>query len=190
MEKPILADLAIRFSSDKYYNHSYIETYQRLFTDRKVHRLLEIGIGYQGLMQPFLPSGVQYCHGSSLHMWAEYWPDADIYACDIRKDTLINEGRIRSLVCDQSSGESLANMVFEFTEGLMKTFDVVIGDGSHDFEHQKLTASVLLPRVTKGGVYIIEDTYPDKGAELAAAFSGVLIIGDKRPDDCLVVMHR
>lgn len=183
-------ELAQQFSSDKFYRHSYMPIYDQLMRGRKVQRLLEIGIGYQGLMQPFLPKGVEYCHGSSLKMWATYWPEALIWACDIRPDALINEGNIRSMECDQSSGASLAELVFAVTGGLEHKLDVIIDDGSHQLEHQKLTASVLLPQLTKGGVYVIEDTYPDKGADMARMFGGKLWIGTKQPDDCLVIIER
>ena len=184
-----LTELAKKYSSDKFFRHSYLPTYERILGQREVRRLLELGIGYASLMKPFLPEGIEYCHGSSLRMWTEYWPEAEIWACDIREDTLINEGNIRSVVCDQSSGHSLAEMVWAATGGdLNNKFDVIIDDGSHDFGHQKLTASVLLPRCS--GVYIIEDTYLDKGAEMAAMFGGQLVIGTKTPDDCLVIIER
>ena len=185
-----LIELAQKFNSEKWFNHSYMPVYQDLLGKSKVKRLLEIGIGYRDLMVPFLPEGIEYCHGSSLRMWSSYWPDAEVWACDIREDTLVNEGNIRSVVCDQSSGKSLAEMVFTVTDGLKHKFDVIIDDGSHQFEHQKLTADVLLPRVAEGGVYIIEDCYPDTGSHLAARYGGYCIVGNKRPDDTLVVIQR
>ena len=182
-----LIELAKKYGADKFFSHSYLETYERILAHRKVTRLLEIGIGHRDLMEPFVPF---YVHGASLKIWNEYWPAAEVWACDIREDTLVNEGNIRSVVCDQSSGKSLAEMVFTVTDGLKHKFDVIIDDGSHQFEHQKLTADVLLPRVAEGGVYIIEDCYPDTGAHLAARYGGYCIVGNKRPDDTLVVIQR
>jgi hypothetical protein len=158
-------------------------TYEHYLAKRKPHRLLEIGIGYENLMAPFVPF---YVHGASLKMWTTYWPEAHIFACDIREDTLINEGNIRSWVVDQGKEHDLNRLVANCGSKL----DVIIDDGSHVFEHQKLTARMLLPWLMKGGVYFIEDTYPDKGAEMAEMFGGTLIVGDKRPDDCLVVIQR
>ena len=184
--KALLYQLAEKYGVDKLFSHSYLDTYSKLFCNRKVARLLEIGIGYEDLMWAFVPF---YVHGASLKMWSEYWPDADIYACDIREDTLINEGRIKSVVCDQSSIESIYAMTGAFDSG---HWDVIIDDGSHQMQDQYRTAATLLvePYLNKGGVYIIEDTYPDKGAELAEMLGGVLVVGNKRPDDCLVVIHR
>lgn len=181
-----LTELAKKYSSDKFFRHSYLPTYERILGQREVRRLLELGIGYASLMKPFLPEGIEYCHGSSLRMWTEYWPEAEIYACDIRPDALINEGNIKSWVADQSSEHDLQRLVSNCGSKL----DVIIDDGSHQFEHQKLSARVLLPWLNKGGVYVIEDTYEDKGAEMAAMFGGQLVIGTKTPDDCLVIIER
>lgn len=184
--KPTLTDLARQFGTDKFFRHSYMPHYEALLGKRKVKRLLEVGIGYRDLMQPFLPEGVEYIHGASLKMWSTYWPEAEIWGCDIREDTLINEGNIRSVVCDQSSPASLMSLVRE-TSG---QWDVVVDDGSHNPSHQALTASILLPHLAKGGIMITEDCYPDTGAALARRFGGQLIVGTKCPDDCLVVFER
>jgi hypothetical protein len=179
-----LEDLAILYGSDKYYSHSYIPFYEELFAGRPVKRLLEIGIGFKDLMIPFTP---KFVPGSSLRMWADYFPEAEIYACDIREETLISEGRIHSMVCDQSSGVSLATMAFEFSEGLTKGFDVIIDDGSHHPEHQIFTAQCLLSRLNKGGVFVIEDV---REPRIASIIGGTVYQFDKRPDDCLVVIQR
>lgn len=185
--KATLTELASTFGCDKLFRHGYMPHYERLLGARRVHRLLELGVGYESMMSQFVPF---YVHGASLKMWATYWPEAHIWGCDIREDTLFNEGNIRTVQCDQSSGASLAELVWVVTEGLTHKLDVVIDDGSHQLAHQKLTASVLLPQLAKGGVYIIEDTYPDKGEALVKTFGGKLIVGTKTPDDCMVVIER
>ncbi len=90
-------------------------------------------------------------------------------------------------------------MAFEFSDGLAKGFDVIIDDGSHVTEHQILTAECLLPRLNPGGVYVIEDCYPDTGMQIIQALAPValrrrgssidLVSGSKRPDDNLVVIQ-
>ena len=146
----------------------------------------EGGAFWTGLMKPFLPEGVLYCHGSSLKMWSTYWPEAQIFACDIHPDTLINEGNIQSWVVDQSIPYQLGRLVVNCGAKL----DVIIDDGSHQLGHQQISARTLLPWLNKGGCYVIEDTYPDKGEELCKEFGGKLYIGSKTPDDCLVVIQR
>lgn len=159
-----------------------------LNTGIKVERLLEIGIGFKDLMKPFLPAGVEYVHGSSLKMWEEYFPEAQIFACDIREDTLINEGRIRSVVCDQAEYPSLQHMQLEFGP---EPFDLIIDDGSHVPDHQWFTAGHLLPRLSKGGVYVVEDVWDNNdGSTLANVYKGELWRGEKGRDDNLVVVRR
>lgn len=186
LTRPTLTELARQFSSDKLLRHSYLPVYEELLGKRNPHRVLEIGIGYEGLMKPFLPEGVEYCHGSSLKMWATYWPEAQIFACDIREDALVNEGNIRSWVADQSKPFELERLVANCGGKL----DIIIDDGSHQFEHQQISAQTLLPWLNKGGVYVVEDTYPDKGEVLAKEFGGQLYIGNKTPDDCLVIVRK
>ena len=177
-----LTDLAFKYGCDKLHAHSYLPVYESLFKDRTVTRLLEIGIGFEGLMKSFVPF---YIHGASLKMWESFFPEAEIYACDVRMDTLVNEGRIHSCIADQSSLRDLAQLLI-FAGG---SFDVIIDDGSHQTAHQIFTAEYLLPTMSKGSLYVIEDCYPDTGAKMAEMFNGRLVVGDKRPDDCLVVIQ-
>jgi hypothetical protein len=178
-----LEDMARKYSADKWYNHSYVPLYEGFLSAKPVHRLLEIGIGYRELMEPFVPF---YVHGASLKMWAAWLPEAEIYACDIREDTLINEGRIHSMVCDQSSEHSLLRMVTTFGG----TFDVIIDDGCHIPAVQILTARTLVPYLSPGGIYTIEDCYADTAKAIAAELHGLPLGGTTRPDDWMVVIKN
>lgn len=177
-----LVDLAVRYCCDKYYAHSYVPFYWQLFDQMKVRKLLELGIGYEDLMTPFVP---KYIHGASLKMWRDYFPEAAIYGCDIRPDTLFHlEDRIYTFECDQSSPTSLLDLV-GFTGG---DWDVVIDDGSHQTEHQILTAKTLLPYVAAGGVYVVEDVREPE--HVAKAIGGTVCRFNKRDDDVLVVIRK
>jgi len=178
-----LEDLAKKYGCDKFYFHSYIPFYKQLFEGMEVKRLLEIGIGHEGLMKDFTPF---YVHGASLLMWQDYLPNAKIFACDIRPDTLVNDGNINSWLCDQSSPESLAELV-EATGG---HYDVVIDDGSHVPEHQATSLEALLPHLNPGGAYVVEDVWAAKGQVLADRFGGKLWKGANGGDDNLVVVRK
>lgn len=183
--KPTLMELGQKYHSDKLYWHSYLPKYEELFKDRKVETLLEFGIGYKDLMQPFLGS-LAYVHGSSLHMWEEYFPDAKIFACDIREDTLVNEGRIQSIVCDQTVEIDLLRVAY-----MCKRFpDVIIDDGSHEYEHQRTTADFFVPYMPVGTLYVIEDVWPQYGALLVNEFGGEFWQGEKGRDDGLVIIRK
>jgi len=182
--KPTLTDLARKYGADKYFRHSYMPVYERLLAHLKPHRLLEIGVGYESLMSPFVPF---YVHGSSLHMWSDYWPDAHIYACDIREDALVNEGNIKSWVADQSKPMDMERLI----ANCGGKCDVIIDDASHQLADQQACARVLLPWVMPhGGLYIVEDVYEDTGKVLVDEFGGELIVGTRTPDDCMVVVRR
>lgn len=185
--KPTLLQLAMKYNSDKLYWHSYIKKYEELFTGLDVRRLLEIGIGHRDLMQPCLPAGVEYVHGSSLKMWEEYFPEAEICACDIREDVLVNHGRIRSVVCDQSSLNDLTNLMFWCEADKL---DLVIEDGSHDPEHQMFTTAVIVPRLKSGSLYVCEDCWPETGSAIAKEFGGEFWQGEKGRDDGLVIIRK
>ncbi len=185
-----LTELAIRFGCDKHYSHSYCPVYTDLFRDRTVNKLLEIGIGFEQLMKPFVPF---YIHGASLRMWAEYFPEAEIFSCDIREETLINEGRIHSMQCDQGERGDLITLA-----ELWGPWDVIIDDGSHQTLHQINTALTLLPYLNSPGAYVIEDVQePDLVFHALAPYAiskkdsaiDVFTFG-KRPDDNLVVVTR
>ncbi len=194
--KPTLTDLARKYNSDKLHSHSYIPFYEQLFAGRNVRRLLEIGIGFADLMQPFVSPDAPYVHGSSLRMWEEFFPEAEIFACDIRKETLVNQGRIRSVVCDQSRPRSLHDMVAAFvtTELIddmnvpVSGFDVILDDGSHQLNDQLTTFFALKEFLNEGAVYVIEDCQQPE--RLASETGGTIHRFDKRPDDCLVVVRK
>jgi len=183
-----LKELGLKYSSDKYHWHSYLTSgkYDELFAGMNVRRLLEIGIGFASLMQPFLPKGVEYCHGSSLKMWEEYFPEAQIFACDIREDALVNEGRIRSVTCDQGNAADLLGMNDHFGGN----WSVIVDDGSHQYEHQRITLATLLPTLTVGALWITEDCWPENGNKLAEEFGGEFWQGEKGRDDGLVIFRR
>src|SRR5262245_57644570 len=104
--RPSLKDLAIKYQSDKYYSHSYIEFYEqefKRFRDADTN-LLEIGIGYRDLMEPFVPKFVEY---SSIKMWREYFSNAFIFACDIRPEVMVSMWQVKTYVIDQSKPRDL-----------------------------------------------------------------------------------
>lgn len=140
-----LGELAQEYGSDKDTAHSYAQWYDRhlgRFRDRAI-RLLEIGVG--GNEDP-------YAGGASLRMWAEYFPNAQIFGLDIHPKLGVDDDRITILCGDQ--GDSA------FLEGVAERwgpFDVVIDDGSHLSRDVVASFRALFPHVVDGGVYVVED---------------------------------
>jgi hypothetical protein len=144
-----LKPIAAKYGSDKCAWHSYGRIYDALFEGATVRKMLEIGIGCKAVM------GEAYENGASLRMWAEYFPDAEIFGLDISPEALVNEGRIHSHVCDQGKIQSL----LAARDFIGSDFDLIVDDGSHRPEHQILSAFALWPSIAHGGRYVIEDVW-------------------------------
>ena len=118
--------------------HNYTPIYHYLFSARSIKNILEIGID----------------KGYSLRLWEEYLPKAEIWGIDNDPEKLINSGRVHSILGDQGQEGSLIAVREQLSN---HKFEVIIDDGSHIEEHQLLTMKILLPNLTVGGLYIIED---------------------------------
>lgn len=152
-----LNELGRRFGTDKSSfgkqggaaggGHDYLRRYEQFLEPRRanVRRVLEVGVQ----------------RGASLRMWEAYFTEAKVYGLDIAESALLVTGeRIEVRLLDQSDRVSLDE--FATSEG---PFDVIIEDGSHFWEHQIIGIQTLLPHVTSGGVYIVEDLHTSYSRE-------------------------
>jgi len=151
-----LCDLGRKWHTDKGPSenplaHAYTPAYHQLLNARReeVKKVLEIGIGWAGLMHS------DYRAGGSLFMWRDYFPNAEIYGLEIREDSLVYAERIHSYQCDQSSEDSLRLAAIWVGAEL----DLIVDDGSHVKEDQVLTARILKPLLAPNGIYVIEDVH-------------------------------
>lgn len=176
-----LTKLALKYGTDKCPPmQSFTPFYYDLFKNLEVESLLEIGIGYPETMQHMQ----NYKIGASLFMWRDFFPKAQIYACDIREDTLINENRIKSFQCDQSKKDSLNKLKEKIGE-----VDIIIDDGSHKTEHQILSAKILLPICRK--YYVIEDVKePEKILKVFKTAKEYAFLKSNNFDDRLIVIKK
>jgi hypothetical protein len=151
-----LCELAYKWGSDKVGHHEYTATYYDLLKERRytTKRVLEIGIGHPGCMGHISPN---YRIGASLYMWQEFFPNALVYGFDIRPDTMIAAGRIKTFLCDQGDPSSIT----QASLAAGGHFDLIVDDGSHQPAHQINSMNVLLPQLAAGGLYIIEDIEVD-----------------------------
>ena len=182
-----LCELAEKYGSDKTakFRHPYTPFYDELLRDRNVQRVLEIGIGTPACMNSFVPN---YEVGASLRMWRDYFPAAEIVGLDNDPSAFIQEDRILSVKCDQSSRVSLVSTA----QILGGKFDFIVDDGSHRYDHQALTANTLIPKLLSStGVYVIEDVmYPKELYALLNWPAEVKLFDYKRtPDDCLFIIE-
>lgn len=181
-----LCELAEQYGCDKTVSifHDYTPFYDQLLRDRTVKRVLEIGIGNVACMSHLK----EYKPGASLRMWRDYFLGASIWGVDNDPGVFFQESPIHTMHCDQSDEASLVRVA----DTLGGKFDLVLDDGSHQLEHQALTANTLIPKLlSPTGVYVIEDVIWRK--ELYAMLPWpveVKIFNLKRtPDDCLFIIE-
>jgi len=159
-----LAELAELYLLDKSIttnNHNYIPGYSKLFDKVRsdVKTILEIGIGslengqMGGVSGPLANLG--YKTGNSLRCWRDYFHNANIYGIDIF-DIKINETRIITHQADQSNNDDLLRVV----TSIDRPIDIIIDDGSHNYQHQISSFMFLEKYLSKNGIYVIEDIQP------------------------------
>ena len=155
---------------DKGTAHSYIEHYYedafKPYRNKNI-TLLEIGIA----------------QGQSLRMWREYFsPDSRIIGYDIRDNGVQCPGC--ELVYKDATDSNSFNEINEL--------DIIIDDGSHQFDHQLKSLIFLFDKLKSGGLYVIEDVQDiDSTAENFLSFNPNVQIFDfrnikNRKDDIII----
>jgi hypothetical protein len=153
-----LCTIAIHYGVDKCTGHSYTPEYHALLKDLRTEKLsmLEIGIGNMELMRPLV--GDHYKPGASLRMWRDYFPNAELFGCDIVPEVIFTEERIKTFLVDQSNSVSLLQLMSSIKSVSSSTeLDIILDDGSHIEDHMRISFKTLWPFLKKGGIYIIED---------------------------------
>eukprot|EP01065_Artemidia_motanka_P025120 TRINITY_DN30003_c0_g1_i1.p1 TRINITY_DN30003_c0_g1~~TRINITY_DN30003_c0_g1_i1.p1 ORF type:complete len:439 (+),score=79.62 TRINITY_DN30003_c0_g1_i1:74-1390(+) len=163
------ATKATKFSTDWRHTaalHEYEGLYaRRLGPMRGVERMLEIGAGCE--------SGVA---GRSYEFWRQWLRPGKLFTMDLRTlrddclrwwhGTAVSAGFIdadpafygaktyadNAMWGDQGNVSWLQEQAEE-----MGSLDVVVDDGSHRADHQRLAFEVLFPILRPGGVYVVED---------------------------------
>lgn len=158
-----LSILAERYSLDKSIttgNHNYIPCYTKLFQNIRynVKNLLEIGIGslennQMGGINGELATTYNYKTGNSLKCWEDFFQNANIYGIDIYSHTELNKNRIMTFAANQNSEYDLKIVMDKINTNL----DIIIDDGSHNWEHQVFSFMFLNKYLSSSGIYIIED---------------------------------
>jgi hypothetical protein len=205
-----LAELFERYDSDKGASnlsqrqrskktHSYVHVYEALLGPLRadVRSVVEIGIGY--------PAGTfeadRKLAGGSLRVWRDYFPNANIYGGDINSSALFSDERIWTHQVDQLDAVSVGSFLEELPEG---PIDVVIDDGLHEFEANRILLETVLPRLSEKSVYFIEDCQPvtrelfrdyfadrEADGELRVDYySGLRFDRYRTKDDTLIVIRK
>lgn len=136
----------------------YFDIYHRHFNELREREnlvVLEIGI----------------YSGGSLDMWRDYFgPSATIYGVDV-EPACQNYARpgTHVLIGDQAERTFWRRVL---ADGTLPAPDIVIDDGGHTPQQQRVTLEELLPCVRPGGVYLCEDVHEQDNA-FAAYVSGL-----------------
>jgi demethylmacrocin O-methyltransferase len=141
--------------TDKNTRHNYIDGFYekefKKYQEKENISILEIGIA----------------NGASLYLWAKYFKNAKITGIDI-EDRIVEQWK-------------LDNIKYIFEDGYKETFvknigfyDIIIDDGPHTLESQLFSLKYYLPKVNKGGIFIIEDV---------AGHEALNILYEKTPEE-------
>lgn len=143
-----LAELAIKYKSDKHGHHDYCNTYEQYFAPLKneVFTFIELGIG-----------GYEYPDrgGAGLKMWYDYFPNARIVGVDkFIKKGLSND---RTAIYQGSQADP---QLFNGIDGIIDIEGrprIVIDDASHMNGLTIQSFELLFPQLQDGGIYVVED---------------------------------
>ena len=125
--------------------------------------------------------------GGSLDMWREYLgPGSELYGVDIdRYCTRFDEATV--FIGDQAD-----RAFWQRFRAETPPLDIVIDDGGHTVDQQRVTLEELLPHLRPGGVYICEDVHGNDNAFLGYVhglsrelFGYDLILDEASPDRVL-----
>lgn len=163
-----LCELGYKYGTDKcpQIKHAYTPFYYKLLNSRRqsIKKVLELGIGlyrrnYHRPEAVYKDGVKQYLHrGASLYMWREFFPNAQIYGADIRPQTLFEDERIKTYLCDERKKEDLVKLI----KNTGSDIDLFVDDASHRVDDQIFAAQTLLPLLKKDAIYIIEDVTHSK----------------------------
>jgi hypothetical protein len=146
-------------SSDKIYTHGYHRHYPSFFSSQNLDRnstfrMIEIGFG----------------QGSSVTLWENLFPKADIIWIDYSSDpgdrvhcvpgskARCQAGTRSRFYFGSQSNISFLRSVIEEECGTLPCLDLIIDDGGHGYQQQLTSFSVLFSQALKpGGIYFIED---------------------------------
>ncbi|HZQ95364.1 MAG TPA: class I SAM-dependent methyltransferase, partial [Candidatus Sulfotelmatobacter sp.] len=110
--------------------------------------------------------------GGSLEMWRSYFGEGShIYGIDIEPACKAYESAGVSILI----GDQADRTFWKDFKGSLKGIDVLIDDGGHTVEQQRITLEEMLPYLRPGGVYLCEDIHG--GYNRFASFAACLVNG-------------
>lgn len=142
-----LGSVFTKHKCDKSKKHQYDVVYEKYFDQDKELKILEVGI----------------FRGESMKAHLEYLPKATLYGIDLfdrikpEYIPVLEDPRV-NWISSSSMAEELPDLIRE-KWGDIK-FDIIIDDGAHWPEANRLTLHNLKDFLKDDGVYFIEDVWP------------------------------
>jgi hypothetical protein len=168
-----LIDLIDNTKTDKNTCHSYIETYEELFSQKKFNKnnILEVGIGEPKENKD---------NGGSIKLWYDYFVNSTIYGLDIQdlsnvNEDIINKDRIKLFTSVDAYD---CNFIEENFKNIK--FDILIDDGPHTLESMIFFLKNYSPLLNNNGVLVIEDVQDYKWFD---------ILYENTPDELKKYVH-
>jgi len=156
--KSNLCKLGEKYSTDKSpYNKNKVDSHRHVYTpfyDILFSTLKEKKINF---------AEIGILDNSSIKMWREFFPNASIYAFDNREDILSQAklDNLKNVYYKKLDVGNINDINREF--GILKdkgiTFDVILDDSSHVFEHQINVIKGCTQFLKESGLLLIEDIY-------------------------------
>lgn len=132
-------------------HHNYTAFYDYIFKKQKdeIKYVFELGLGTNNLQIPSNMSGLG-TPGGSLVGWRKYFKNAKVFGADVDEEIL---DFVNTFYCDQTNPLSVKSLCDNFNF----KFDIVIEDGLHTFEANKVFFENFINMVKYDGIFIIED---------------------------------
>jgi hypothetical protein len=147
-----LVELIDNSLTDKNTCHSYINTYEHLFSSKKNdnNNILEIGIGEPKENRE---------NGGSIKLWHDYFQNSTIYGLDIHdiskiNDSIKNKDRIKLFTSVDAYDTTFIKSTF--VDNNIK-FDILIDDGPHTLDSMIFFVKHYLPLLNETGILVVED---------------------------------
>ena len=158
-QQSVLHQLLEEAGSDKAGHHGYTRFYDPLFKPLRTYptRLVEIGVEKGKSMRAWQ----KYFSNNQSHVFGigyGNWQTELVIRCEDALQTKTGATVGLGPPCDLYHGDQASNAFLNtFLKRTGGRFDIVIDDGSHVPDHQRITFESLWPAVVPGGLYAIED---------------------------------
>lgn len=133
-----ISELLTKHGSDKCTDHSYAGFYDRLFEEKSLNVIVEIGV----------------FKGASLRAWCDHDPGRTVIGIDMNPPRMADPPENCRLL--RSSAPLFREVVDSFGAETIQC-DLIIDDGSHVLSHQVAAADQLSQFLSPGGIMVIED---------------------------------